>query len=187
MNYAEQHLRDRFPGLTDEQINAHLSDELEGALRDRPFTILPGGLPQVEFIGADLSPSVYLAGHISADNYRKVATTYLAQAGWNVLDPFLRADFRDRGNLDMAALAEEIVHGDLKDIRESKAVLADCTIGSPGTSMEIWYAHSIGRPVYAFVEKGNRISPWVHYVAHEKVEETLSDALVRLVGDYSRN
>jgi len=181
---VERDLFMRFPGMTREQIERQLSERLEDDLRDFQFQVLPSDVPHLQAVAADPRPTVYLAGHISADNYRKVATTYLDDYGWEVLDPFVRADFRDRDNLDMAALSEEIVEGDLNDIKRSQAVLADCTIGSPGTSMEIWYANSIGRPVYAFVERGNRISPWVHYVAHEKVEETLSDALVRLVGDY---
>lgn len=151
-------------------------------------TVFRGGsYPTLDNIVEVYKPTIYLAGHITADAYRAVATAYLTSKGFTVLDPFVRADFRDRENLDMAALSDEIVQGDLEDINKSQAVLADCTIGSPGTSMEIWYANSIGRPVYSFVEKGNRISPWVYYVSKDKVVSgSLADSLIRLTKDLGK-
>ncbi len=51
--------------------------------------------------------------------------------------------------------------------------------------MESWYAHSIGRPVYSFVDGGKeRISPWIHYIS-EYVDTSLADALVRLTDNYN--
>lgn len=108
-------------------------------------------------------PAIYLAGHITRDDYRRTATEFLLERDFQVLDPF-----RPEHDLRGAEAGEEqtIVRWDLEDIVNCYAVLANFTDMSVGTSMECWFAHSIGRPVFAFVEDADmRISPWIQYIA----------------------
>lgn len=110
---------------------------------------------------------IYLAGAINgtsdslARDWRRYVTDRLALHGHSVLDP-MRRDFRglETGHVN------EIVHGDLADIRECDAVIANCAHGpSWGTAMEIFFAHSIRRPVYAAIGFKPQISPWLVYHA----------------------
>lgn len=106
---------------------------------------------------------VYLAGHHMADDYRTQATKILMAKGIRVLDPM--RDEHDYRGIE-GDNVERIVQGDLRDVVDCTHVLADFSQNSVGTSMECWFAHSIGRPVVSFVEsKDLRISPWVHYVS----------------------
>lgn len=120
---------------------------------------------------------VYLAGHHMADEYRQLATKFLEDRGVEVLDPMRdEHDYRglEGGNADL------IVQGDLRDVVDCTHVLANFSQNSVGTSMECWFAFSIGRPVVGFVESPTmRISPWVHYISRE-VCMSLGDALEAL-------
>ena len=154
---------------------------LEAILGERPIDTLHcpvDGCTHGDYTQA----TIYLAGHITADSYRSVATAFLESKGFEVLDPFRpERDFRGRED---TVTCQELVEGDIEDITHSHAVLADLTIPSAGTSMECWFAHSIGRPVYPFVEKGGRVSPWINYVAKDnKTFGSLADALTTLIAD----
>ena len=92
---THQDLFMRFPGLTREQIDAQMTVKLQDELHDFQFRVLPSDVPHLQAVASNPRPTVYLAGHISADNYRQVSTTYLDDHGWEVLDPFVRADFRE--------------------------------------------------------------------------------------------
>lgn len=112
-------------------------------------------------------PTIYLAGPFQADEYRRRAKQLLE--GYHFLDPF--RDTRDfRGREDEPGIHKEIVHGDLLDIEECDGILANFSANSVGTSMECWFAsdHFV-KPIVCFVEPGNRISPWVTYIAHNHV------------------
>ena len=122
-------------------------------------------------------PRVYLAGPPFADEYRRRASELVREAGWEPVDP-MRRDFRGRTE----GHEQEIVDGDLADIRSCDAVLADFGEPDEGTSMEAWYAHGAGVPVVVLT--GGRLPhPWTVYVAAtvcESLEEAVH-ALARAV------
>jgi nucleoside 2-deoxyribosyltransferase len=113
---------------------------------------------------------VYLAGPPASDDYRLEAAGLVRAAGWEPVDPF-RRDFRGRTQ----GHEVEIVEGDLADIRECAAVLADFSIPDEGTAMEAWFAHGIGTRVVAYTG-GAEPHPWTVYVADAVCGE-LSDAV----------
>lgn len=88
------------------------------------------------------------------------------------LDP-MRRDYRGKNHEKLAA---EIVYYDKADILDCDAVLAYCPHPSVGTSMEIFFAHSIGTPVHLVVPSASAASPWLthHSVS---VSESISEAL----------
>jgi nucleoside 2-deoxyribosyltransferase len=102
---------------------------------------------------------VYVAGPPAADEYRRRAKELVRARGWEPVDPFVR-DFRGRTRGHEA----EIVEGDLADIRSCDTVLADFTVPDEGTSMESWYAHSLGKRVVAYTD-GVEPHPWTVYVS----------------------
>lgn len=121
---------------------------------------------------------VYLAGGYNHDQYRLLATEMLLHAGHpQPINP-MRAerDFRGRE----AGNEKEIVEGDLSDVIASDVVLADFTTNDVGTSMECWFAHSIGKPVISFFGS-NRRSPWAVFISRS-CHESLEDA-VAAIGD----
>jgi nucleoside 2-deoxyribosyltransferase len=123
---------------------------------------------------------VYLAGPIGgctdseAISWRREARAVLGDEC--CLDP-MRRDYR--GAEDKAA--EEIVELDKADIEASDVILANCWQASWGTPMEIFYAHSLGKPVVVIVPSGGRVSPWLRYHA-ASVCESLGDALTETRG-----
>jgi nucleoside 2-deoxyribosyltransferase len=121
-------------------------------------------------------PRVYLAGPPFADEYRRRASELLREAGWEPVDP-MRRDFRGRTE----GHEQQIVEGDLEDIRSCHAVLADFGEADEGTAMEAWYAHEHGVPVVAFTS-GRKPHPWTVYVA-ARVCERLEDAVSALAQD----
>lgn len=104
--------------------------------------------------------TTYLCGGINglsdADcrDWREVAKTQLVGA---TLDP-MRRDYRGKEDDSV----REIVEGDIADIRASDVVLVNATRASWGTAMEVFFAHSIGKRVVAWVGDA-RISPWLRY------------------------
>lgn len=85
------------------------------------------------------------------------------------LDPMIR-DYR--GVTDIAY--REIVDLDKIDIRSCDIVLANCTQPSAGTSMEIFYAHQLGKIVVPIVE--GTPSPWIKYHS-TTIQPTLESAI----------
>lgn len=116
---------------------------------------------------------VYLAGPPYAEEYRRRAAALLREAGLEPVDP-MRRDFRGRTE----GHEEEIVAGDLEDIRSCGAVLAAFTAADEGTAMEAWYAHSLGTPVVAYTA-GTPLHPWAAYVSRE-AHAALEDAVAAL-------
>ena len=108
---------------------------------------------------------IYLAGPPYAEEYRKRAATFVGELGWVPVDP-MRRDYRGRteGN------EQEIVDGDLADIDSCDAVLAAFTSPDEGTAMEVWYAHSRGKPVVAYTG-GTPPHPWTVYVATVVIDD----------------
>lgn len=74
------------------------------------------------------------------------------------IDPMVR-DYR--GQEDTAY--REIVDLDKRDVRECDVVVVNYDKPSVGTSMEVFYAHSIGKPVILWCKPDARISPWLRY------------------------
>lgn len=103
---------------------------------------------------------VYLCGPINdctddeCTTWREKAKKHLPKT----LDP-MRRDYRGRE----ADCVEEIVEADVEDILNSDILLAFCPKPSVGTSMEIFFAHSLGMPVVTVVPEGASWSPWLTY------------------------
>lgn len=73
------------------------------------------------------------------------------------LDP-MRRDYRGKEDESV----NEIVAGDLADIRAVDFVLVNAVRPSWGTAMEVFFAYSIGKPVIAWSGDA-RVSPWLRY------------------------
>jgi nucleoside 2-deoxyribosyltransferase len=111
--------------------------------------------------------ATYLAGPINGctDNeckdWREYATKELREG---VIDP-MRNDYR--GRECQPGIASLIVENDKRDIEEAEFVLVNYDRPSVGTSMEILYAHSLGKPVFVVRKPGTELSPWLTYHATE--------------------
>lgn len=57
----------------------------------------------------------------------------------------------------------EIVDLDKRDVRECDVVVVNYVKPSVGTSMEVFYAWEIGKPVIVWCAEGTVISPWLRY------------------------
>lgn len=91
------------------------------------------------------------------------------------LDP-MRRDYRYREVSDY----REIVELDKRDIRACDIVLAHYARPSVGTSMEIFYAHSLEKPVVLWRADANiALSPWLLYHA-TCIVDSLQSALDKL-------
>ena len=107
--------------------------------------------------------TVYLCGGINGlsdaqcKDWREVAKAIFTPAGIATLDP-MRRDYRGKE----AESVQEIVKGDLDDIRLSDVVLVNASRPSWGTAMEVVYAKKEHRPpaIYAF-GAGDKPSPWL--------------------------
>lgn len=124
--------------------------------------------------------TTYLCGGINGlsdaecRDWREVAKELLKT---ETLDP-MRRDYRGKEDESV----NEIVAGDLEDIRAAQWVLVNATRPSWGTAMEIVYAHQLHRPIVAFV--GNsRVSPWLRYHCGAIVP-TVEEAAERINGEF---
>ena len=76
------------------------------------------------------------------------------------LDPMAR-DYRGR-ELE-PGIAAEIVENDKKDIEDCHAILVYYDKPSVGTSMEVLYAHQLGKRVVLVNASDKPLSPWLTY------------------------
>jgi len=103
---------------------------------------------------------VYLAGPINgctdeeAKNWRAVAKDEFP----NAIDPMVR-DYRGIEE----DCYRQIVDLDKRDIRNSDCLLVNYVKPSVGTSMEIFYAWTLGKPIVVVARNDVRISPWLRY------------------------
>lgn len=103
---------------------------------------------------------IYLAGPINgrtdsgANDWRKYVKGTLP--GVVYIDPMDR-DYRGVEDYFYPVIVEK----DKEDIEKSDVVLASCPAPSVGTSMEIFYAHSLGKKVVTVVPKDTQVSPWL--------------------------
>lgn len=118
---------------------------------------------------------IYLCGPIHSrldhevHGWRIDAINMLCTHDFVFVDPTVR-DYR--GHED--ATYNEIVELDKMDIRRSDIVLANCLNSSAGTSMEILYAHQLGKIVVTIAQ--DPVSPWIRYHS-TKVCGSLSEAV----------
>lgn len=121
---------------------------------------------------------IYLAGPHMDDAFRAAVSPLLVERGLEPFDPIAARDFRGQ-EVDNEAV---IVEGDLADVEVCQAILGNYTVPGWGTGMETWHAFQVGKPIVAYVEPGQRVSPWVAYVAGgwERVERNLTTAVARV-------
>jgi len=104
---------------------------------------------------------VYLCGPINGCTDDEASTwreSFKSAWKFDTLDPMKR-DYRGV-ELDNY---REIVELDKIDVRNSDIILVNYTKPSVGTSMEVFYAHSIGKPVVTWWNGEARLSPWLIY------------------------
>jgi hypothetical protein len=90
------------------------------------------------------------------------------------IDPMDR-DYRGRED----DCYKEIVELDRLDILNSTVLLVNYEKPSVGTSMEIFYAHSLAIPVFVVCRSGTTISPWLRYHTTEFFS-SFNDAINRI-------
>ena len=125
--------------------------------------------------------TIYLSGPIKdatdeeARAWRQhAAELWCAGAGMSVLAP-MRKDWGGK----LLERCNEVVEGDLDDIRRSDALLVYYSRPSVGTSMEIMYAKEMGKPVVIVNASGGPLSPW-HYYHMDAVAPSVEKALLFL-------
>ena len=103
---------------------------------------------------------VYLCGPINGctdeecTDWRESLKIEFPQA----IDPMIR-DYRGIEGQSY----REIVDLDKRDVRRCDAVVVNYSKPSVGTSMEVFYAWTIGKPVIVWCAEGASISPWLRY------------------------
>jgi nucleoside 2-deoxyribosyltransferase len=90
------------------------------------------------------------------------------------IDPMKR-DYRGRE----ADSYREIVDLDKRDVRASDVVLVNYSKPSVGTSMEVFYAWTLGIPVIVWCAPGTSVSPWLRYHSTAFVH-SLADAVRKI-------
>lgn len=121
---------------------------------------------------------IYLAGPINrvpledAREWREGVKVALRRVGVRVIDP-LSVEFGSGVN---------VVQWDLRAIRSADAVIAHVPdyVQAVGTAMEIFYAASLGIPVYVW--GANSPSPWLRHFATE-VSDTVEGAISAFLRD----
>jgi nucleoside 2-deoxyribosyltransferase len=121
---------------------------------------------------------VYLAGPINGctDAECKDWRAELKKHFQDAIDPMKR-DYR--GVERMAY--REIVDLDKRDIRNADVVLVNYDKPSVGTSMEVFYAHTIGKPVVVWcaAEAEPKLSPWLRYHS-TAIVHTIIDVVAKI-------
>jgi nucleoside 2-deoxyribosyltransferase len=118
---------------------------------------------------------VYLCGPINgctddeATGWREQSKKFLQTETY---DPMVR-DYRGR-ELE-PGIAKEIVENDKLDIQECDAVLVMYEKPSVGTSMEVLFAHQLGKLIVLVDRSGRPLSPWLIYHSN-RTFPTLAEA-----------
>jgi nucleoside 2-deoxyribosyltransferase len=98
-----------------------------------------------------------------------------AKHHFSIIDPMAR-DYRGKESESY----REIVDLDKLDIRNSDALLVNYVKPSVGTSMEVFYAWTLGKPVLVMCDPGAVLSPWLRYHS-TAIVHSWSDALDKLL------
>jgi nucleoside 2-deoxyribosyltransferase len=103
---------------------------------------------------------VYLCGPINGctDSECKDWREAVKQRFPNSIDPMKR-DYRGKE----AESYREIVDLDKRDVRNSDVILVNYDKPSVGTSMEVFYAWTLGIPVIVWCAQDAKVSPWLRY------------------------
>ena len=126
-------------------------------------------------IDEDIKP--YLCGPINgcadeeANNWRDQLINIFPHS----INPMKR-DYRGRENENV----NEIVELDKRDVRSSSVVIVNYVKPSVGTSMEVFYAWSLGIPVIVWAPKDVVISPWLRYHS-TTIVHTLNDVICKVI------
>jgi len=92
----------------------------------------------------------------------------------DTIDPMKR-DYRGRESESY----REIVELDKLDIRRSDALIVRYVKPSVGTSMEVFYAWTLGKPIVLWLDVVSPLSPWLTYHSTASVT-SLQDAIKKL-------
>jgi len=131
---------------------------------------------------------VYLSGGIGgltfeeANKWRSEATEQLREFGIQVLNP-LRGRMFEAEVIDNADFnPNELVHRDLRDMRQCDLVLARLDVPSIGTTMEIWHTYFVEHKPVILVSNNRNIQnhPWIQ-VACTKVFDKQDKAIEYIV------
>jgi nucleoside 2-deoxyribosyltransferase len=104
--------------------------------------------------------SIYLCGPINgctdaeANDWRSEVKKHFS----DTIDPMVR-DYRGKE----AESYREIVDLDKRDVRNADVILVNYDKPSVGTSMEVFYAWTLGKPIVVWCRPGTVISPWLRY------------------------
>ena len=105
--------------------------------------------------------SLYLCGPINACTDEECNDWRQYVAGrWfgDVIDPMAR-DYRGRELIDY----REIVDLDKRDVRAADIIMVNYIKPSVGTSMEVFYAWTLGKPIVVVCAPDVALSPWLIY------------------------
>lgn len=94
----------------------------------------------------------------------------------------MKRDYRGREDEDI----NEIVMLDKRDILSSNVIVVRYKEPSVGTSMETFFAWTLGKPIIVWADPGVRVSPWLKYHSSCVVEnfEQCIDKII-VYGDYN--
>jgi len=107
----------------------------------------------------------------------KIKTEHSPMGGFSCLDP-MRRQFNDEDQLGV----NEIVQMDKKDVEDADILLVNYNVARGrttlcGTSMEVFYAHELGKYIVAFSDlPPEKWSPWMIYHC-TRILPSLDDAI----------
>lgn len=119
---------------------------------------------------------VYLCGPINGctdeecKDWRAEVKSFFTRS----IDPMKR-DYRGKE----AESYREIVDLDKRDVRNADVILVNYSKPSVGTSMEVFYAWTIGKPVIVWCAPDAVISPWLRYHS-TAIVHSLNDAIAKI-------